>query len=293
MEQLIARRPTASRGGHRRHSFTAGRRRDRTLRRPVAEGTRSARSGTRPRAAFRRRRTTIHGRPTRSRRRYSTAGHPTGRGDRLGVHASSPSRCMTTAYWCVLAAPGCVWSPCRSRSRRRAASTTATRALAREAAGIPRAGERRAGEQLRAFPSSRRPVIVAHLTQARRPDRHAGRDVRPGALPRSSSSTSRTGTGSVDRVDHRGRRDDHDLRLGSLTWRGPIHGPLHGVRVLELGTLIAAPFASRLFAESAPSDQGRGSEDRRSDHAAGATCTTDLALVVRAVAEQEVDRVEI
>jgi formyl-CoA transferase len=30
---------------------------------------------------------------------------------------------------------------------------------------------------------------------------------------------------------------------------GPIHGPLHGVRVLELGTLIAAPFASRLFAE--------------------------------------------
>jgi formyl-CoA transferase len=30
---------------------------------------------------------------------------------------------------------------------------------------------------------------------------------------------------------------------------GPIHGPLHGVKVLELGTLIAAPFASRLFAE--------------------------------------------
>jgi len=30
---------------------------------------------------------------------------------------------------------------------------------------------------------------------------------------------------------------------------GPTHGPLHGVKVLELGTLIAAPFASRLFAE--------------------------------------------
>ena len=30
---------------------------------------------------------------------------------------------------------------------------------------------------------------------------------------------------------------------------GSIHGPLHGVKVLELGTLIAAPFASRLFAE--------------------------------------------
>ena len=30
---------------------------------------------------------------------------------------------------------------------------------------------------------------------------------------------------------------------------GPIHGPLHGVKVLELGTLIAAPFAARLFAE--------------------------------------------
>jgi crotonobetainyl-CoA:carnitine CoA-transferase CaiB-like acyl-CoA transferase len=30
---------------------------------------------------------------------------------------------------------------------------------------------------------------------------------------------------------------------------GPNHGPLHGVKVLELGTLIAAPFASRLFAE--------------------------------------------
>ncbi len=30
---------------------------------------------------------------------------------------------------------------------------------------------------------------------------------------------------------------------------GPIHGPLTGVKVLELGTLIAAPFASRLFAE--------------------------------------------
>jgi crotonobetainyl-CoA:carnitine CoA-transferase CaiB-like acyl-CoA transferase len=30
---------------------------------------------------------------------------------------------------------------------------------------------------------------------------------------------------------------------------GAAHGPLQGVRVLELGTLIAAPFASRLFAE--------------------------------------------
>ena len=28
-----------------------------------------------------------------------------------------------------------------------------------------------------------------------------------------------------------------------------MNGPLHGIRVVELGTLIAAPFAARLFAE--------------------------------------------
>jgi hypothetical protein len=43
-------------------------------------------------------------------------------------------------------------------------------------------------------------------------------------------------------------------------------GPLTGIRVIEIGTLIAAPFAARLMAEfGAEVDQDRGAGRRRPD----------------------------
>ncbi len=67
-------------------------------------------------------------------------------------------------------------------------------------------------------------------------------------------------------------------------------GPLSGIRVLELGQLIAAPFATRLMAEFGAEvikvePPGEGDPLRKC-----ARCTRHLALVVPAVAQQEVDR---
>ena len=53
---------------------------------------------------------------------------------------------------------------------------------------------------------------------------------------------------SFNRFLIRWRRKDHEkFAMSDRPLDG--FGPLHGIRVLEIGTLIAAPFASRLFAE--------------------------------------------
>ncbi len=127
---------------------------------------------------------------------------------------------MTTAYWCVLAAalmPYVAVSIAKSGGER--FDNSNPRLWLERQQGFRARANAAQANSFEAFPFFAAAVIVAHLTQAPQ-DRIDALAVMFVARARRVHRLlrRRLALGTVDRVDHRSRRDDHDLRLGSLRW---------------------------------------------------------------------------